>query len=128
MGNHKLLSINYTNIIKNFEDIEQSYDVSLSDEAKAKRHMSILYFQNSVNLECAKKSFFYTGPLAWNSIPQSIKDARSVVAFKKRLKKTQAQGLMEEQYLGSVAKLDSYCRLVTNSRMKAYHFCYVFAN
>ena len=35
------------------------------------------------SLECVKKSFFYTGARAWNSIPQSIKDARSVVAFKK---------------------------------------------
>ena len=37
----------------NFENVEWSYDVSLSphqissDEAKAKRHMSILYFRNS---------------------------------------------------------------------------------
>ena len=49
------------------------------------RNKRDLHFQRP-NLECVKKSFFYTGARAWNSIPQSIKDARSVVAFKKRLK------------------------------------------
>ena len=49
------------------------------------RNREGLHFQR-LSLECVKKSFFYTGARAWNSIPQSIKDARSVVAFKKRLK------------------------------------------
>ena len=39
--------------------------------------------------------------------------------------KTLKHRFMEEQYLG-LAKLDSYCRLVTNSCMQAYNFCYIF--
>ena len=35
-------------------------------------------------MKSVKKSFFYTGARAWNSIAQSIKDARLVVAFKKK--------------------------------------------
>ena len=49
------------------------------------RNKRDLHFQRP-NLECVKKSFFYTGARAWNSIPQFIKDARSAVVFKKRLK------------------------------------------
>ena len=49
------------------------------------RNKRDLYFQTP-NLDCIKKSFFYTGARAWNSIPQFINDARSVVALKKRLK------------------------------------------
>ena len=81
------------------------------------RNKRDLHFQRP-NLECAKKSFFYTGARAWNSIPQSIKDARSVATLKKKTensifelkdKITLTHGFMEEQYLG-LAKLDSYCR------------------
>ena len=49
------------------------------------RNKGDLHFRR-LNFEWVKKSFFYTGARARNSIPQSIKDARSVVAFKKRLK------------------------------------------
>ena len=50
------------------------------------RNKRDLHFQR-LNLECVKKSFFYTGARAWNNIPQSIKHARSVRSrIKKRLK------------------------------------------
>ena len=52
-----------------------------------RRNKRDLHFQR-LNLECVKKSFFYTGARAWNSISQSIKDARSVVAFKKTTEKS----------------------------------------
>ena len=41
---------------------------------------------NTRNMKDYKKSFLYTGPKAWNSIPQLIRDTESVVLFKKDLK------------------------------------------
>ena len=49
------------------------------------RNMKDLHVQN-LKLEHTKKSFLYTGPKAWNSIPQLIRDIESVVRFKKDLK------------------------------------------
>ena len=51
MMNHKLLSINYINVIKKFKGRAHSNDASLSlfsDGAKSKRHLSALYFRNSI--------------------------------------------------------------------------------
>ena len=49
------------------------------------RNMKDLHVQK-LKLEHTKKSFLYTGPKAWNSIPQLIRDTESVVRFKKDLK------------------------------------------
>ena len=49
------------------------------------RNMKDLHVQK-LKLEHTKKSFLYTGPKAWNSIPQLIRDIESVVRFKKDLK------------------------------------------
>ena len=49
------------------------------------RNMKDLHVQK-LKLEHTKKSFLYTGPQAWNSIPQLIRDTESVVRFKKDLK------------------------------------------
>ena len=49
------------------------------------RNMKDLHVQK-LKLEHTKKSFLYTGPKAWNSIPQLIRDTGSVVRFKKDLK------------------------------------------
>ena len=49
------------------------------------RNMKDLHVQK-LELEHTKKSFLYTGPKAWNSIPQLIRDTESVVRFKKDLK------------------------------------------
>ena len=49
------------------------------------RNMKDLHVQK-LKLEHTKKSFLYTGPKAWNSIPQHIRDTESVVRFKKDLK------------------------------------------
>ena len=49
------------------------------------RNMKDLHVQK-LKLEHMKKSFLYTGPKAWNSIPQLIRDTESVVRFKKDLK------------------------------------------
>ena len=39
-----------------------------------------------LKLEHTKRSFLYTGPKAWNSIPQPIRDTESIVRFKQKLK------------------------------------------
>ena len=49
------------------------------------RNMKDLHVQKLI-LEHKKKSFLYTGPKAWNSIPQLIRDTESVVRLKKDLK------------------------------------------
>ena len=49
------------------------------------RNMNDLHVQK-VKLEHMAKKFLYTGPKAWNSIPQLIRDTESVVRFKKDLK------------------------------------------
>ena len=49
------------------------------------RNMKDLHVQKP-KLEHTKKSFLYTGPKAWNSIPQLIRDIESVVRLKKDLK------------------------------------------
>ena len=36
-----------------------------------------------LKLEYTKRGFLYTGPIAWNNIPQSIRDTDSIVRFKK---------------------------------------------
>ena len=46
------------------------------------RNIKDLHFQRP-DLECVKKSFYYTRVGVWNSIPQLIKDARSIITFKK---------------------------------------------
>ena len=46
------------------------------------RNMRDLHFQRP-NIECVKKSFYYTGARVWNSIPQPSKDARSIITLKK---------------------------------------------
>ena len=38
-----------------------------------------------LKLEHTKRSFLYTGPKAWNSIPQPIRDTESIVRLKKSL-------------------------------------------
>ena len=38
-----------------------------------------------LTLEYTKRDFLYTGPIAWNNIPQSIRDTDSIVRFKKKL-------------------------------------------
>ena len=45
------------------------------------RNMKDLHVQK-LKLEHTKKSFFYTGPKAWNSIPQLIRDTESVVRLR----------------------------------------------
>ena len=37
-------------------------------------------------LEYTKRGFLYTGPIAWNNIPQPIRDTDSIVRFKKKLR------------------------------------------
>ena len=37
-----------------------------------------------LKLEYTKRGFLYTGPIAWNNIPQSIKDTDSSVRFKRK--------------------------------------------
>ena len=49
------------------------------------RNIKDLHVQK-LKLEHTKKRFLYTGPKAWNSIPQLIRDTESVVRFKKDLK------------------------------------------
>ena len=49
------------------------------------RNMKDLHVQK-LKLEHTRKSFLYTGPKAWNSIPQLIRDTESIVRFKKDLK------------------------------------------
>ena len=49
------------------------------------RNMKDLHVQK-LKLEHTKKCFLYTGPKAWNSIPQLIRDTESIVRFKKDLK------------------------------------------
>ena len=36
-----------------------------------------------LKLEYTKRGFLYTGPIAWNNIPQSIRDTESIVRLKK---------------------------------------------
>ena len=36
-----------------------------------------------LTLEYTKRGFLYTGPIAWNDIPQPIRDTDSIVRFKK---------------------------------------------
>ena len=38
-----------------------------------------------LKLEHTKRSFLYTGPKAWNSIPQPIRDTETIVRLKKSL-------------------------------------------
>ena len=49
------------------------------------RNMKDLHVQKP-KLEHTKKSFLYTGPKAWNSIPRLIRDTESVARFKKDVK------------------------------------------
>ena len=39
-----------------------------------------------LKLEHTKKSFLYTAPTAWNSIPQAIRNAETIARFKNELK------------------------------------------
>ena len=39
-----------------------------------------------LTLEYTKRGFLYTGPIAWNNIPQPIRDTDSIVRFKKKLR------------------------------------------
>ena len=36
--------------------------------------------------ELFKKSFIYSGPCAWNGLPQSIRNTQSLIVFKEKLK------------------------------------------
>ena len=49
------------------------------------RNRSDLHVQK-LKLEYTKRGFLYTGPIAWNNIPQSIRDTDSIVRFKKKTK------------------------------------------
>ena len=49
------------------------------------RNMKNLHVQK-LKLEHTKKSFSYTTPKAWNIIPQAIRNAETIVQFKKELK------------------------------------------
>ena len=46
------------------------------------RNRRDLLVQNP-KLEYTKRGFLYTGPVAWNNIPQSLRDTDSIVRFKK---------------------------------------------
>ena len=49
------------------------------------RNMKNLHIQK-IKLEHTKRSFLYTAPNTWNSIPQAIGNAESIERFKKDLK------------------------------------------
>ena len=48
------------------------------------RNMKNLHVQKQI-LEHTKRSFLYTAPNAWNSIPQTIRNAETVDRLKKRV-------------------------------------------
>ena len=49
------------------------------------RNMKNLHVQK-LKLEHTKKSFLYTAPNAWNTIPQAIRNTETIAQFKKELK------------------------------------------
>ena len=49
------------------------------------RNMKNLHIQK-LKLEHTKRSFLYTAPNTWNSIPQAIRNAKTIERFKKELK------------------------------------------
>ena len=67
------------------EILQNKFQESSSISKYTTKNIRDLHFQRP-NLACVKKSFCYTGVRAWNSIPQPIKDARSIITFKKRSK------------------------------------------
>ena len=71
-------------IVKNLcpEILQNKFQERSSISKYNTRNIKDLHFQRP-NLECVKKSFYNTGVRAWNSIPQPIKDARSIITFKK---------------------------------------------
>ena len=60
------------------EILQNKFQESSSISKYKTKNIRDLHFQRP-NLECVKKSFYYTGVGAWNSIPQPIKDARSII-------------------------------------------------
>ena len=94
-GSWERMSLN-VNQVMNFDRSLMTYRIvknlcpevlqnKFQERSSISKYNTRKHFQR-LDLECVKNSFSYTGARAWNSIPQSIKDARSVVAFKKRLK------------------------------------------
>ena len=49
------------------------------------RNMNSLHIQK-LKLEHSKNSFLYTGPNAWNSISQAVRNAETIAQFKIELK------------------------------------------
>ena len=88
-GSWERRSLN-VNQVMNFDRLLMTYKIEndfcpeiLQNKFQERSSISKYYTQNKrdlhfqrLSLECVKKSFFYTGARAWNSIPQSIKDAR----------------------------------------------------
>ena len=57
--------------------IERSVISKYNTRNRRDRHVQKL------KLEYTKRGFLYTGPIAWNNIPKSIRDTDSIVRFKK---------------------------------------------
>ena len=92
--NKKILNVNqlitFDRAVMTFKSVNQLCPEGLQNKfiersALSKyntRNMKDLHVQK-LKLEYTKKSVSYTGPKAWNSIPQLIRDTESIVRFKK---------------------------------------------
>ena len=49
------------------------------------RNMKNVHVQK-LKLEHTKRSFLYTAPIAWSSIPRAIRNAETIARFEKKLK------------------------------------------